>query len=322
MSTRPLSLVTLVACLSFSARPLQAEKIEPEKVPALLDALSVLEAQIRQAGAQRNFMAMEHFRAAAASEKDAIEFYLKCYKELYFTRDDAKEADWRTWRDRNEARLKDKGFALALKLQLQYLILTLQVQEADDIGTMIPSISRFIESIAASLEILGDQIRILREPVIGSVFAKVYMLDQTLELGDWASAPLNLPEMFGKTIIPYLVKNRPDQVSTAWDSRIRFEHKLVEFEESPALELKFQTEILPDLRWQKAQDLFDAGLETTAVENMLATLKAHPTHPSAPTWLRELRSILEVAVYPNPKVPDPVTPAPTAPAPPALNPPS
>ena len=243
--------------------------------------------------------------AAAKTEKDALEFYLKCYREINFTRNDAKGSEWREWEERNERRLESDGYALALQLQLKYLILTLQVHQAEDLGPLIPDILTYLDTIGKSLEDLGQWQDMLRRPVTSSVFAQAYLLDKSLNLKDWDASPLNLPGLFGKTIIPYLKKENPSQVASAWDRRISFEQQLVAIEESPALEREFTEETLPSLYWEKSVDMFDAGFQSVAIQSMMDIARKNPRHPSALEWVRIIKDLLVKAAYPDGPPPTP-----------------
>ena len=66
---------------------------------------------------------------------------MECYKLEHFERSDLKQADYLAWKDANEARLKEDEFLAALQLQLEYLVMSIQVQDVKETKDMGPLVA-------------------------------------------------------------------------------------------------------------------------------------------------------------------------------------
>jgi hypothetical protein len=103
--------------------------------------LDQIETQITKGKGDILGTALTKFRAAMAGQKEALALYLDCYKLNHFDRKDLKLTDFQEWKDKNEQRLKDEDFLAGLRLQLEYLVLTIQAQEVKEQKEMGPVVS-------------------------------------------------------------------------------------------------------------------------------------------------------------------------------------
>lgn len=114
----------------------------------------------------------------------------------------------------------------------------------------------------------------------------------------WESVPANVDGLFNNIIQPTLRANNDPHVVDYWDYRLRHEGDL-------ATRTKLQFEIdrfnqvrRPQLLWGRLRDLASIGLKNRAAADMLALIKANPTHPDATAWADELESLLTPAPAP------------------------
>ena len=122
-------ILCVVALFLFPGFVVKADPLSGDMVDDFLKELDDIGEVVNGNRIANRTTAVEMFQAAAASDKSAVEFYLKCVKMLRFDSRDAKFSEYRDWREKNEDRLKNDSYILALRLQLQYLVLTLRVAE-------------------------------------------------------------------------------------------------------------------------------------------------------------------------------------------------
>lgn len=295
--------------------PLHSEPLTGDEVESILNELATIEEDLKGDRVSIRTNAVRAFEAAAASDKAVYEFYLQCHKTLKFDAKDASFTDFRAWREKNEGRIKSKSNLAALRLQLQYLVLTLKAAEGVKREALIPELESFVANIVAHSEELEDSgMKTLRESVKTSIFAEAYKLDKSLEVPDWSFEPGKFGDVYEKTIFAYLRAEQPGSLEAAWDRRIELEKRYVLItEEENQFELdKFQTERLPELRWQKATDIYSSYSAKQGAQSMLALLKGNPGNTSLKKWLEEFRALLESnipAKIPSDNPPPPLDPS-------------
>jgi len=294
MKTPWIAIVSLM--LAASGSPVaHAETLTPEQLAKILSELKTIEEQVTSTRLKTRTSAVEAFRSAASSDKAVLEFYLTCIKEINFDRKEARASEFRDWREKNEARLKDPATLTAMRLQLQYLVLSLRCAEGVDLETIVPELEAFINNIVSNHQALGDGLNTLKQPVSQTIFAQAYELDQSLRLNDWSYTPGNIDTVYQKTLFPYYRKKHPEMLMTAWDRRIAHETTLFQGEnaDNAPAQQKFQTERLPRLQWQRASDVFQNASQPQGALAMIQVLKSHPDHPDATEWVNQMKDLLQ-----------------------------
>ncbi len=293
-------------CFVFTVPQSLAEPLTQEQLDAFLEELKAIGEVVEGKRVSTRTSAVEAFREASTSDKAALEFYLKCVKMLRFDSRDAKYTEYRDWRDRNEDKMEEESNLLAMRLQLQYLVMTLRVAEGVDREAIIPELETFITNIVANVEDLeGRGMQTLREEVNRTVFAEAYELNQSLQVENWNYAPGNYAACYEETIFPYFRSEAPEGLADAWDRRIGLEKQYVGItkeDDEVALE-KFVSERLPRLYWQKASDLFQSVSQQQGILAMMQILRTHSDHPDATKWLKDLQGLLTAAAEAIPSFP-------------------
>lgn len=305
--------IAIVTMLAAAAAPVaRAEELNPEQLAKILSELKTIEEQVTSKRLKTRTSAVEAFRTASASDKAALEFYLACIKEINFDRKEARASEFRDWKDQNEVRLKAPSTLTAMRLQLQYLVLTLRCAEGVKLETLVPELESYINNIANNYQTLGDGAKTLKQSVAQTIFAQAYELDQSLRMEDWSYTPGNIETVYQKTLFPFYRKEHPEMLMTVWDRRIAQETSIFQAEhagDAPAL-AKFQSDRLPRLQWQRASDVFQSASQPQGALAMLQLLKAHPDHPDATDWVKGMRDLLKApAAASTPEVPKTAPPA-------------
>ncbi len=308
------------ALAGFSQDVTDVPEVEPINAPPVLtkeqietvkSQLAALESDI--SSKRNNFLSeiIERFRKATSSDAAALNFYLDCKKIVDLERKDMTRDAIRTQGERLASQVermaesgrdqaKDEGdFGKAVRLQLEYLVLTLEAHETpeDEMVKMVPKLRTFITSVLENASKLkGRALNALSGNIANNPFVDAYQIGRYLDVEHWSSNPLNFGEMWEKCIFPLLAKDNRDQLPEQWDARLKTE---VAFREEsmykPEYELWIQNE-LPVLRWNRATYLYQKGPSPiNAMGDMLKLIREHPGHASAPEWLAQLRDLVNEA---------------------------
>ncbi len=285
------------------------------QVNTVLTQLKELETQILQMRGSSLGSILTKLRAAMASDQTAMGLYLDCDKVVNGER---KELDKAEVRKRQEAmeknmerRNKNGGgggggqqeegdFGFAVRLGLQYLILTIEAHEAkdEDFKKMAPKLQEYIQSlVAAAPKIKGRAQGHLanalsdRNPIVDA-----FSLGRYLNREEWSNRPLDIGSMYTMTLMPLALEENKDSLPGLWDARINNEGAFRKESMFPAeFELWTRNE-LPTLRWQRALYLYSKGPSAvTALADMLKLIKENPSHPDAPKWVEQLRQLVNQA---------------------------
>lgn len=294
-----LQILTLMAGLFSALFPTShsfADPLSGEERESILSQLVAIEEGYEGNRVSVRTSAVQTFQAAAASDKAAYEFYLQCHKKLKFDAKDASFSDFRKWRESNEDRLRTKANLMAMRLQLQYLVLSLRAAEGVKMEVIVPELETFVGNIVVHYEDLEQQgMRTLRQSVDKTIFAEAYQLHKSLEMENWCFSPANFPDVYEKTVFPHIRATDPKGIGAAWDRRISLEKKLFiarEVEDKVAI-YEFEKEKLPALYWSKAIDIYKVVSQREGAASMLQLLRANPEHPELKNWMDYFRELLK-----------------------------
>jgi hypothetical protein len=108
----------------------------------------------------------------------------------------------------------------------------------------------------------------------------------------WESTPANVDGLFNSIIQPALRAANDPHVVDYWDYRLRHEADLASRTKLQFEIDRFNTVRRPQLLWGRLRDLAAIGLKNRAAADMLALVKANPSHPDATSWADELETLL------------------------------
>lgn len=306
----------LLVCSAMMLNCAHAEVLSSADREALLDSLAKLREAAEGKVDAKFRVALAAYRAASASDDAAIELYLNCVERVNFDEKQKKSSDFRDWKRKEADKLADPGMRAALRIQLRWLILTLQsVPEKADRIKLAADAQQVLDQFFSAPEKFKDQLDLLGQPVLTTVFASAYEINR-IKVHDWPLAPTQLDAVYNQIIMPPLrTPSRLAELHSAWVKRIQQESVRAEYwnnnrgngkkigfagaENSPAY-TKFLEETRPSLQWDMELDLFRAGDESGAATRMLAHLEKNITHPSAQGWSDQLGNLLKPASPPQP----------------------
>lgn len=338
----------LALCPTASAQ--EAPALTPEQTASIMKQLEQIEGQITKNRGDALGAALTRFRSAMAGDKEAIDLWFACTKLENFDKKDLKTTEFQTWKDQQENRVKDPDFPTGLRLQLEYLVLSIQAQDIKDIDKMGPTVAalqaylpKAINAVQATLKHNasgaieeknpggrgpgggnrgggggpragggGNLGQTLRQPVKGSIFSQAYTLDQLLNRQDWEYSPLNIGGIYRNVILPFYLDQKPAEVPAQYDAMINAELAMRKGTMSETEFAQYYKEEGPDLQWGKANYLLQHKITPVlAMADMLKIIRENPTHPKAGGWVKQLREAVNQTQIPT--TPTSTEPAPAAP---------
>ncbi|MDA7863012.1 hypothetical protein N9889_00460 [bacterium] len=298
------TLLALTCGVSFSQELTEVDR------QLLLERLDDIQKSADSAARSRFSAAISAYRAAAASDVAANELWLKCWEKVDF-QDEAKSAkNFREKRKEHKDKRDSPGFRRALRHQLNWLLLTIEISQDEDARTkMSDKAISAIENILADAKLLEGQGGLLRKSVLDSEFAKAYNLDG-LQVENWSLAPLDVSSMYQSIILPpWQNSESVSLLKRGWSKRIEHEGLAIENftregekDRKPAFEKWLDGGRL-DLLWAMELDLFKYGNQREAALRMLDHVKKYLSHNKAPDWVTDFTGLVKGEIKP-PELPE------------------
>lgn len=309
----------LLTCIVLCAPLARAEFLTEAERKALVEQLTKIRESADERIDTRYRTAMRAYNQAMGSNEAVIDFYLKCVEKVRFNDQLKDPKEFREWKEKEEAIHADPAFKLALRYQLRWLILNLEATSKNaDPERLAAEAASFIDTIYADFSKIETQSSILKQSVMGSVFAKAYDVDAVET--KWPGSPVDLEKVYEEIILPPL--RRPTRIAAlrnAWTTRIQLEktnacswvNKRADFttngrrdrdrerdareelrDERTINEERFDLETRPELIWMMELDLYQSGDEAGAASRMLAHIQKHLGHASSRKWAEALQNLL------------------------------
>jgi hypothetical protein len=277
-------------------------------VEAISKQLAEIEKQVQELRGSTLTTVMTKLRSAAASEAAALNFYLDCEKLVNVERKDLDKSEERQRKEQMERNAERRGdkkseeqdgdLGLAVKLHIEYLLLTLEAHETKeaDREKLLPKLQAFIQELLSKADKLkGRSGALLGRDVSGGVIAQAYQIERFLEgKQGWTTRPTDIGGMYDLFILPQFKEQKADALAAQYDARITAEGTLKKGQlPEPEFQIWMQQE-LPELKWNRANYLLRNGpTPVNALKDMLDHIKAYPGHPNAPMWLAEMRQAVD-----------------------------
>lgn len=300
-------------------------RLTSDQTASILKQLDQIESQITKNRGESLGTALSRFRIGMNSDKDALDLYLNSYKLENFDKKNLKVTDFQEWKDRNTDRHKDPDFLMALRLQLEYLVLSIQAQDTKDINTLVPGLQAYVPKLISAVQSTmkhsasgaieeknkagkgggggggGNRqggappiLAMLRQPVKGTVIAQAYRLDEFLTRKEWEYDPTSIAGIYNSVIFPCYLKEKKEELPAQWDARINAELALRKATQSETEFQVYYYENHPQLLWSKSVYLLQRNVNPIgALAEMLKIVRDNPTHPKAADWLQELRKAVD-----------------------------
>lgn len=351
----------LLATITTFALPAFAQVSDAPPVDAgqLLQSLK----QIREINAtgikSRRSHAYSQVSAAAQSAEKAVALWKDAVKAVQFEGAKNEGAAMQNWREGEGDALGSKLCSNAVKLHLQWLVLSFQHAGGTEVKQLLPQIIEYTKQIQqdeAAAEHLDDQLkreherggphqkqniedaaekrmhdRVMRTSILESPIARWLQIGEHFgqqkgkqkdESAGWEMIPGNLDGIYQSILLPHFRAAKDMRLLEYWELAIRRETDRAA-ERRLDIEQREWTQVKrPALLWARSQDALLLGLRNRAISEMFSVLKTFPHHPEAKTWVALLEETIKTpASASSPTTPEPVAlPVPRASVPPSAAP--
>ncbi|RYD33741.1 MAG: hypothetical protein EOP85_20475 [Verrucomicrobiaceae bacterium] len=304
--------ILLVSSL-LAVSGVQAEDLSDADRETLLEDLEKLREAAGSRMDSRFRMAIAAYKNAMTSNEAVIDLYLNCMEKVDFTEQHRKAADFREWKRKEAEKLSEPGLRLALRHQLRWLILTLQVasEKPENRYKFASDAAEVVDAIFRDIDKLKNQEQTLNQSVLSTVFARAYDITN-VKLEDWSFSPVQVDSLYDTIFLPPVRKpSTLGELRATWMKRIQQQSivmqnwagrrgrdgeaqriGMIDSLQSPEY-IRFMEEAVPDLQWQMEVDLFTFGDQSGAAVRMLAHLQKHIGHAKARDWGEQFQRLLK-----------------------------
>lgn len=319
-------ILVFLICFFLTCPLIHAQALSETERKALIDELTKIKDAADQRVDARFRAAMTAYSQAMASNEAVTEFYLKCVEKVNFANNLKEPKDFREWKEKQATTIADPAFRLALRYQIRWLCLILEATSKNaNKERLATEAASFVDTIFSDFSAIQTQSSVIRQSVMGTVFAKAYQVDSVAI--KWPTSPVDVGGIYEKIIFPNLRNpTLTANLRNAWIKRIQLEkvnacswvdkktdvttkdgrrdrEKEREIKESilkeqAVKEERFETKTKLEFIWQMELDLFKNGQEVDAATRMLSHIKNHINHPSSRKWTEQLQQLLSPQAEP------------------------
>jgi len=218
------------------AAPAEAKPTLTEaQVTSVLNQLKELETQISQMRGNTLASVMTKLREAMASDQAAMKLYLECDAIVNSERREVDKSEARKRQEMVEKSMERRGkggggndeegdFGYGVRLGLQYLVLTLEANEAkeDELKKLVPKLQEYIQTLlAAAPKLKGKTYGYLsgatseRNAIVSAFSLAPYIAPK-----NWSNSPTNIGGMYMQTILPTALADNKEDLPALWDARM------------------------------------------------------------------------------------------------------
>jgi hypothetical protein len=338
-----------------TAPAVEAPALSAEVTAKLLARVEKMQKDFDQQKRDVLTSAIARLSSAAASDAAAIDLYLACRRMLADrsaaaqdaiatkkpTAKDARAVDKR--QDQVRDNLEEPGHGAVLRLQAEYLMITLEAEQSKDPAALVSRVRDFVNkamgivrlSINAPVDnggkkpvaTIGNKNRDrdqdkerqmelltrarrkipqqLQQSVMSTVFAQAYNLaNYHKKIPGWVDAPLSLDRVYTSYILPHYRATRRADLVGVWDEYLGHSLAMQRAMLDDAPFARWGITDFKQLQWEKWSDLLLHGSNPSVASDELASLfHDNPSHPAIAQWLEGLKALAE------PYKPVPVAPA-------------
>lgn len=321
----PLLLALSVVAPVFSQDPAPKPtppKLTQQQVDMIVKQLADVEKAIATQRGGNLSSIIAKLKGGAGSDAAALALYEDCEKlnadRRALTRDEkkAREEQIKKQAERNKdnksATVKEDGdFGTAVRLQIRYLIMTLEAKDTKEMEKMLPELNAYLGDVVANAEKLKGRAGNYLATGLragggrrgggggggGNPFVQAFQLDHYLENDSWSMDPLDFGDIYDKTILPIYREKKKAELGAQWDARMSNEAGYRKGAFAEAEYTLWQQSTLLDIKWLKLKDLYSNGDKpVNAMADMLAMIRENPGHPASPKWLEEFRGMVTAAL--------------------------
>jgi hypothetical protein len=243
--------------------------------------------------------------------------------------------------DRRKAMVEDAytapGRGAVLKLQLEYLLFTLEKARSEKRDDVVARFREFAGKAAGIAKMYGtpgvelekkpaatvnsrnnrcetddrrrqeldargrrNLLQTLDQSVLSSLFSQAYSLNTYVkEPEKWSSAPLDLQGKYEGTILPYYRSSKPAELNHVWDEYLGYSIAVERARMDDAEYARWATVQFKDMQWTKWMDIARYGQRSIAISELANLVTQNPAHPSMERWMTDLMKLKDELIQPK-----------------------
>ncbi|TSA30733.1 MAG: hypothetical protein D4R65_12660 [Verrucomicrobiaceae bacterium] len=294
----------------------QQQDIAPPDLISLAREIETLEQRQKQGKLSEKNSLLGQIQTAASSGPAAANFYTKAVEEVQFKGKKDKPEAFADWKKSHDDMLRSKEMQTALVLHLKYLLLSLQRKGLEKPETQLPAITAYINELVGADDLFfaspappdpkkkgppKDEWKgLLDNPLIDdkkpsrSVFVEWLRLEEWLpEAKNWEFKPGDLAGILDKNVRSVLRDKRDPQLIPTWDMQMKVEAERITSGRLAHKADEFNTVTKPRMLFKRAQDMAVIGQPNRGLVEVVALVRAYPSHPDFPAWLDYIRGALK-----------------------------
>jgi len=269
----------------------------------LLSEIEAMEGKQKTAKAQEKKELLGLVQGATVSGVAAGNLYERAVEEVEFAGKKDKASAFVDWKKTKADMMRSKEMQTALLLHLKYLSLALQRKGMENPEAMTPALLAYVgELVAADKDFAeqkqkpDEQKKLLEQPLGQSVFAQWLKLGQWLpEDKVWEQKPGDVAGILEKNLRPLFREKKDPQILRTWDIQLKLEAERITLGRMDHQIDKFNSTTRPTLMFKRAQDMVAIGQPNRGLVEMVAVIRANPSHPDFASWLATVRGLLKPA---------------------------
>jgi hypothetical protein len=340
----------IVASLTFAFSCIHAQTQQdanPVDADAILKMLGTIKQTQETSAATNKAQLAQQFLVAAGNPSAAISYYEDAIRATKFAGESREGTQFLEWKKAEADHLKSKSFRDALTFHLNYLGLTMRRSSGEEAKKLLPELINYAQQVLVAESqgggVVQQPVFMNRQPRKGpsaeslinprqappaldnelmkpslnsSLFVKWLQIDSYISgIDEWELSPGNVDGIYEKTILPLFRQTKDPRLFQYWDERIQRESNEAAKSGRNFDMDKFNQGTKPQLLWKRAQEYLAIDLKNRAVTDMVAVIKAYPSHPDSLSWIEQVEQVLKdraaATAPPKPAAP-PVTAAPQA----------
>lgn len=306
------------AALAQDAPPINAAEI-------LATLRQLREAQTAQEKSAKQTAIQQAAQGAASGER-ALALWVEAVRVTQFQGAAQENAAFREWKDREGEGLKSREGQAAAQLFFKWLGLTLQRSSGVEVKDLLPQLIAYTKE-ATALDVAADALdetirkerdaaagmprrsnvrekvadsqsvkraidQMFKRPLSASPVVEWMKLGEYVRPEQWEASPGNIDGIFQKIVLPELRAQKDPRALEYWDIRLKREAEAATARRVDFEIAKFNSVRRPELLWSRAVEMGMIGQKNRAATEMLALIKANPTHPDTAKWIGELEKLL------------------------------
>jgi hypothetical protein len=309
--------------------PAGAGNLTPDEADKLQKQVELLEKELERSRSGMHVKQLAILKEAMSGNVKAFNFWLDCKKVEDFDMKGKTGQEFSDWkREQVKKNGNNDSFCASVRLQLQFLVLTILDSHADtpereaEVSAAaidyVESLADFCEkeenlakgvissimdtgadpnevvtaqNIQETLTKVREASSALGGDVLSSLYARHLELDGSVKSRSNATNPGNIDEIYDRLVIqPLRKKKDATGIAAAWTRRIDQTGRVAKSTKVKEIEEKYNSEKVPSMKFAMYRDQWVAGLPKQAAASMMALITAHPTHKDSNDWMKELKA--------------------------------